>query len=603
MGTANGMDLCAILGTGLFTNNWGLVRRPAAWTIACSFDFDSPANARRVVDSIRCMRCFLALLLCFAGGAADPAGFVDATAESRIDFEFKASKTPEKYLIESMGGGVAMIDADGDGLLDLFFVNGAALRSGMKDGQMPDKSDSSFWNRLYRNQGDGTFTDVTERAGVKGRGYGQGAAVGDCDNDGRADLFVTALNGNTLFHNRGGTFEDITEKAGVAGSGWSTSAGFVDFDRDGNLDLFVVRYLDWTFSKNKRCGGDGPALQAYCHPNEFAATTHLLYRNLGGCRFEDVSARSGIGKSRGKGLGVAFHDFDGDGWPDIFVANDSHPQQLFQNKANGTFEEVALAMNAAYDEDGKVFAGMGVDAADYDNDGLPDVFVNALANQGYGLFRNRKGLFEYVSASTGLGTISKLHSGWGTRFLDYDNDGWKDLFVAQGHVMDNIELTQPGIAYREKPMLLRNVGGKWSDVSGRSGAPFLSAMAARGAAFGDLNNDGAVDIVVASNSGVPRIFRNRSGQGHWLLMNLVGVKTNRDGIGAVIRVVTAAGKEQIGFVSTASSYLSASDKRVHFGLGNEKVVKRIEIRWPSGAVQSFANVAADQIFTAREAAQ
>jgi enediyne biosynthesis protein E4 len=530
--------------------------------------------------------------------------FVDATATSKIGFVFEASKTPAKYLIEAMGGGVAMIDADGDGDLDLFFVNGALLKVDMNAKSSAEKSDPSYWNRLYRNEGDGTFADITEKAGLRGNGYGQGAAVGDCDNDGRTDLFVTALGGNALYRNRGGAvFEDVTAKAGLAGGGWSTSAGFIDYDRDGNLDLFVARYLDWDFGKNKRCGGEGPALQAYCHPNEFGPVTHLLYRGLGGCRFEDASEKAGIAEAPGKGLGVAFHDVDRDGWPDIFVANDSFPQQLFRNRRDGTFEEVALAMGAAYDEDGKVFAGMGVDLADYDNDGSPDVFVNALANQGYALFQNKKELFEYVSGSSGLTAVSKMHSGWGARFLDYDNDGWKDIFVAQGHVMDNIELTQPGIRYRETPLLLRNVVGKFSDVSAKAGAPFLTAMAGRGAAFGDFNNDGAVDVVVSANSGAPRVFRNSATTNGWLLVDTVGAKSNRDGIGASVRVLMASGSEQFGFVSTSGSYLSAHDKRVHFGLGRERQVKLLEIRWPSGVVQTWKNVPANQIFVAKEAAQ
>jgi len=549
------------------------------------------------------MRYFLMFCLA-AHSALAQAAFVDATATSKIGFVFEASKTSAKYLIEAMGGGVAMIDADGDGKLDLFFVNGAALRPSMTARDHADKREARYWNRLYHNEGDGTFTDITEKAGLRGAGYGQGVAVGDCDNDGRPDLFVTALGGNALYRNQGGAvFENVTAQAGVEGGGWSTSAVFLDYDRDGILDLFVARYLDWDFSKNKRCGGEGAALQAYCHPNEFRPVTHLLYRGLGNCRFEDVSEKAGIAKAPGKGLGVAFADVDRDGWPDIFVANDSFPQQLFRNQRDGTFAEVALAMGAAYDEDGRVFAGMGVDWADYDNDGWPDVFVNALANQGYGLFRNRGGFLDYISGASGLTAASRLHSGWGARFLDYDNDGWKDLFVAQGHVMDNIELTQPGIQYRETPLLLRNVGGKFSDVSAKAGAPFLTPMAGRGAAFGDLNNDGAVDIVVSDISGAPRVFRNGATANNWLLIDTVGTKSNRAGIGASIRIVTASGSEQFGFVSTAGSYLSAHDKRVHFGLGRERQVKLLEIRWPSGAVQTWKNVAANQIFVAKEAAQ
>lgn len=531
---------------------------------------------------------YLAAFWLLAGNASTPPAFVDATAASKIGFVFESGKSPAKFLIEAMGGGVAMFDADGDGKLDLYFVNGTAR-----------KTNSRYWNRLYRNLGDGTFADITERAGLQGRDHGQGVAVGDCDNDGRPELFVTSFGGNTLYRNQGGEkFTDQTAAAGLAGGGWSTSAGFIDFDRDGNLDLFVARYLDWDFAKSKRCGGEGP-LQAYCHPNEFGPVTHLLYRNLGGCRFRDVSAASGIAKSPGKGLGVAFQDVDRDGWPDIFVANDSFPQQIFRNRRNGTFEEIALAAGSAYDEDGKAFAGMGADVADYDNDGLPDLFVNALANQGYALFRNAKGNFEY---SSGLAGLTKLHSGWGARFLDYDNDGWKDLFVAQGHVMDNIELTQPGIKYREAPLLLKNTAGKYSDVSANAGPLFSTAMAGRGAAFGDWNNDGAVDVVVSTVDGAPRLFRNSGTENGWLLIDTIGSKSNRDGIGASIRIIMPSGRQQYGFVSTAGSYLSAHDKRVHFGLGREREVKLLEITWPSGLVQTWKNLAANQIFVAREAA-
>lgn len=528
--------------------------------------------------------------------------FLDATSSSKITFLSAASKTPDKYLIEAMGGGVALFDADGDGRLDIFFVNGAALRPGMSAKDRPDKSNPRFWNRLYHNQGDGTFNDITEHAGLRGQGYGQGVAVGDCDNDGRSDLYVTSLGANALYRQQQpGVFKDITTAAGVAGGGWSSSAGFIDYDRDGRLDLFVARYLDWDFSKNKACGGTQAPLRAYCHPNEFPPITHLLYRNLGGCRFENVSAKAGLLHFPGKGLGVAFEDVDRDGWPDIFVANDSFPQQLFRNRHDGTFEEIGLTRGVAYDDDGKVFAGMGVGWADYNHDGWPDIFVNALANQGYSLFRSSRGIYNHVSANTGLTNLTKLHSGWGTGFLDYDNDGRKDIFVAQGHVMDNIELTQPGIRYLESPLLLRNVTGRFLDVSAQAAAPFATAMAARGAAFGDLNNDGSLDIVVSANDGPPRVFLNQAHSGHWILVNAIGTKSNRDGLGATVRIVSASGLEQFAFVASAGSYLSAHDRRVHFGLGDDSLVKLLEIRWPSGIVQSWNNLPANQVFTAREA--
>lgn len=540
------------------------------------------------------MRYLLPLCLILSG-ATGPGGFVDATAASGIDFQFEASKTPVKYLIESMGGGVAFLDVDGDGQLDIFFTNGAALRPGMTAQDAAVKANAKFWNRLYRNNGKGEFVDITEKAGLRGEGYSQGVAVGDCDNDGRSDLAVTALGGAQVHRNRGNAeFEKIDLKA----AGWLTSAGFFDYDRDGVLDLFVARYLDWDFGKNKRCGGQGEALQAYCHPNEFAPISHLLYRGLGGCRFEDASAKSGISKHPGKGLGVAFQDVDADGFPDVLVANDSFPQQIFRNKGDGSFEEVALELGAAYDEDGKVFAGMGIDAADYDNDGLPDFFVNALANQGYGLYRNRKALFEYVSTAAGVTSASKMHSGWGTKFLDFDNDGWKDLFVAQGHVMDNIELTQPGTQYREAPLLLCNAEGQFRDVSSPMG--LRTKLAARGAAFGDYNNDGAIDVVIAANGGGPKLLRNNTSGRNWILIDAVGSKSNRDALGAGLRIVTPSGKRQFGYVSTSGSYLSAHDKRVHFGLGEESSIQLLEIQWPSGLKQSWKNIAANRIFRVEE---
>ncbi|MGH9695537.1 MAG: FG-GAP repeat domain-containing protein, partial [Bryobacteraceae bacterium] len=425
-----------------------------------------------------------------------------------------------------------MIDYDGDGKLDLYFVNGAALADPMPKGKQPDKTDPRYWNRLYRNNGDGTFTDVTEKAGVRGSSYGMGVATGDYDNDGRPDLYVTGLGRNILYHNNGdGTFTDVTNQAGVAGGGWSTGAMFVDYDRDGRLDLIVSRYLTWDF-RDIYCGDRKPGYRAYCHPDEFPAITHILYHNEGNGKFRDVSEESGFAKFPGKGLGVAMNDYDQDGWPDILIANDSIAQQLFHNLRNGKFEEVALGLGIAYDEDGHAFAGMGTDFADYDNDGWPDIFINALANQRYSLFRNTKGQFEYVSDSQGIAAATMTHSGWGAKFADFDDDGWKDLFVAQGHVMDNIQLTQPSVRYLEAPLLLRNVHGNFVDVSPGSGDLFREKLAARGAAFGDLNNDGYVDVVLNNNDGPPVIAQNRPGKNHWILIDTIGTASNRDGIGA-----------------------------------------------------------------------
>jgi hypothetical protein len=499
-----------------------------------------------------------------------------------------------------MTGGAALFDFDGDGRLDLFFVNGAALLDPMPAGSSPDKDLPIYWNRLYRNQPDGSFKDVTESAGVRGHSYGMGAAAADYDNDGHADLYVTNFGSNILYRNQGnGTFRDVTEKAGVAAGGWSAGAAWVDYDRDGHLDLFVARYLDWDFSKNRWCGAQKPGYRSYCHPDEFEPITHLLFRNNGDGTFADVSNHSGIKANPGKGLGVAINDFDRDGWPDIAVANDSYPQQMFRNKGDGTFEEVALTAGAAYDEDGRVYAGMGIDFQDYDNDGWPDLFVNALANQRYWLYRNLKGSFEAVSPSTGIGESTRLHSGWGARLLDYDNDGWRDLLVAQGHVMDNIELTQPGLRYREPLLLLRNRAGKFEAVR----EFFKMPLAARGLAVGDVNNDAALDAAVNCLDSPARLLRNSISAGnHWLMVNTIGTKSNRDGIGARVRVLISPGRELQGFVSAAGSYVSSSDKRVHFGLGKAKQISLVEITWPSGVVQRFENVAADQILEAREPA-
>jgi len=538
-----------------------------------------------------------------AAGNQRHLGFEKLPDRGGINFQHAASHTGEKYLPESMGAGVAMLDYNNDGFLDLFFVNGAALRTPMRAGARPDKSDPRFWNRLYRNNGDGTFTDVTEAAGLRGNGYGMGVAVGDFDNDGFPDLYITNLGSNTLYRNNGdGTFTDITEKAGVKCGGWSAGACFFDYDRDGKLDLFVTRYLDWDFDKNIYCGEHRDGYRSYCHPDQFKPTTHMLFHNNGNGTFTDVSARAGFSGKPSKGLGVAIADFDRDGWPDIAVANDSYPEQLFRNNRNGTFTEIGTELGLAYDEDGKTFAGMGIDAADYGNQDWPGVFINALANQRYALFENHDGkMFEYVSGRSGISKATMLHSGWGAKFFDFDNDGWKDLFVAQGHVMDNIELTQPSSRYREPLLLLRNNGGKFEDISMQVGSEFSKPLAARGAAVGDINNDGWMDIAINCNDGPAIVLLNRGGNGnHWLSVNTVGSKSNRDGIGCCVRIVSASGREQTMYVSTAGSYLSASDKRVHFGLGADRVAKLVEITWPNGTVQRLENVTADRILTVKE---
>jgi len=538
-------------------------------------------------------------IILLLGTAAVGAHFVNLTKPSKITFLNHSSHTSRKYLPETMVGGVAMLDYNNDGLLDLFFVNGAALKDPMTATSVPDKTDPRYWNRLYRNNGDGTFTDTTEAAGLKGEGFGMGVAAGDYDNDGFADLYVTAVGGNMLYHNNGdGTFTNVARAAGVAGAGWSTGAMFVDYDRDGLLDLFVSRYLTWDFSKDVFCGQTKPGYRAYCHPDQFPPATHFLFHNEGHGHFRDVSQESGISKSPGKGLGVAFNDYDRDGWPDILVANDSVGQQLFHNLKNGKFEEVGLSTGIAFDEDGNAFAGMGVDFADMDNSGWPSIFVNALAKQKYALFRNSKGTFEYVSGPVGLGAASVAHSGWGAKFVDFDNDGLKDLFVAQGHVMDNIQLTQPDVRYLEPPLLLRNAPPLFVDVT-KGSSPALSG---RGAAAGYLHNNGGLDIAINCND-QPAVLLEWTGYtNHWLLIDTVGTRSNRDGVGTQIEITTEDGKHQYGVVSTAGSYLSASDKRVHFGLGRNTIVKSVQLSWPSGLVQTITDVKADQMLQVRESA-
>ena len=526
--------------------------------------------------------------------------YVDVTKASGVDFRGNSSKTAQKYLMESMVGGVGAFDYNRDGLVDIYFVNGARLDDPMPAGALPDKSDPKYWNRLYRNDGDWRFTDVTEAAGVRGDHFGQGVAAGDYDNDGFPDLFLANFGRNILYRNLGdGRFEDVTEAAGVGGGGWSTGAGFLDYDRDGNLDLFVSRYVEWSFQDNPWCGERKPEHRSYCHPKHFAPITHLVFRNNGDGTFEDVSESSGFASAPGKGLGLAFNDYDGDGWPDVVVANDSFPQQLFRNLAGTGFEEVALVSGLAYDENGRTFAGMGVDFADFNNDGQPDVFINALAHQRYALFRNDGQLFEYVSGSTGVSSITASHSGWGAKFFDYDNDGDRDLFVAQGHVMDNIELTQPDVMYEEPLVLMRNVGAVYEDVSGLSGDAFQVPRAARGAAVADFDNDGFLDIAVNCNDQPALLLRGEGNSNNWLMVDLTGSQSNRDGIGAHVRVVTSKA-EQFAIASPAGSYLSSGERRLHFGLGPATQAELVEVAWPSGAVQEFEQVSANQILVVAE---
>jgi hypothetical protein len=520
-----------------------------------------------------------------------------------IDFTHANSPTTRKYLPETMGGGVALLDYDNDGRLDIFFVNGAKIDDPMRPGRFPDKSDRKYWNRLYHQNPDGTFTDVTEKAGLTGvpqNRYGMGVAVGDFDNDGFEDLYVTGYGGNTLYRNNGdGTFSDVTVRAGVAADGWSTSAGFFDYDNDGRLDLFVARYIEWSFDEDRFCGERKPGGRAYCHPDNYHGIANVLYHNNGDGTFTDVSQKAGIANPAGKSLGVAFADFDGDGWPDIYVANDSVQCFLYRNNHDGTFTDVSLVAGVGFNEDGKTFAGMGVDFADFDNDGRPDLTVTDLSDQRYLLYRNNgDGTFADVTNDSGVGRATLKYSGWSTRLVDIDNDGWKDLFVAQGHVMDNIEVTSPNLKYLQPPLLLRNVQGHFTAME--AGPALKTAWAGRGAAFGDLDNDGDIDIVVANIGQKAYILRNAGGnQNGWIGIRARGRKSNRDAIGCRVKVVSVAGT-QYYTITTAVGYLSASDKRLVVGLGADRLAKSIEIHWPAGAVQRFENVPAGKWIDAVE---
>jgi hypothetical protein len=535
---------------------------------------------------------FCSGLLAMASVVASSAPIFEVTQPRGLDFTHQNSPTPQKYLIETMGGGVALLDYNNDGLLDIFLVNSGKLMSPMQTPENFSRHDPVYWNRLFRQNRDGSFTDVTAASGLSNAGdgnYGMGVAVGDYDNDGYPDLFVTSYGKNILYHNNGnGTFTDVTAKAGVAGGGWSVSAGFFDYDNDGKLDLFVTRYLDWDFKHSKTCGGEW---HTYCPPEEFPATTNILYHNNGDGTFTDVSQQSGITAKKGRALGVAFADYDEDGFTDIFVANDGMQQYLFHNNGNGTFTERGLEAGAALSEDGRRLSGMGVVFQDYDNDGRPDVIVTELPREIYGVYHNEGGgSFSYRSLETGLGMLSSGSSGWGVGLEDFDNAGWKDLFVAQGHVLDNVEQIDPSLRYRELPLLAMNQHGRFQ----RNDAGVSSPLVGRGAAFGDLNNDGWQDVVMTVLGGRPQVFLNRGGKQHWLVVTLRGTRSNRDGLGARVRV-----NGQTRVTTTAGSYLSASDKRLHFGLGPAETAK-VEILWPSGIRQALNDVHADQILEIRE---
>ncbi|HTP32241.1 MAG TPA: CRTAC1 family protein [Candidatus Acidoferrales bacterium] len=529
-----------------------------------------------------------AVALPAASPTPPPIRFREVAAQSGIAFTLENSPTDRKHLIETMPGGIAIFDYDGDGRPDIYFTNGAAIPS-------LEKSSPKYWNRLYHNEGNLKFRDVTGQAGVAGAGYSMGAAAADYDNDGRPDLFVAGVNRNTLYHNLGnGKFEDVTEKAGIRSGEWAVAAGWFDFDRDGKLDLWVVHYAKWSTAYDRYCGDTSKGIRIYCHPKYFEGLASTLYRNRGDGTFEDVTARAGIDRYPGRGMSVAFADYDQDGLPDVFVTNDNMPNFLFHNLGNGKFEEVALLSGTALRDDGKPVASMGVEFKDYDNDGLPDLFITALAGETFPVFRNQgKGNFADATYSTRVGSLVVKHSGWSLGLFDFNNDGWKDLFTANSHVNDRVEEFEPAV-YREKNMVLVNNAGKFEDASEAAGLTLIKAH--RGAAFADLNGDGRIDAVVSALGEPAELWENISPQPqHWIVLRLVGTKSNRDGIGARIRI-----GNQYAEMTTTAGYASSADCGVHFGLGNQDLIKQIEIRWPSGVVQLLQNVKSDQVLTVPE---
>jgi enediyne biosynthesis protein E4 len=528
----------------------------------------------------------------------DPVAFEEVAEERGVRFVTNPSRTARKHQPETMVAGVALLDYDNDGWLDIYAVNGATM-TGL------EKTGPEYWNRLFHNNRDGTFTDVTRAAGVAGRGYDLGVATGDYDNDGHTDIFVAGLRRNTLFHNNGdGTFTDVTGAAGLAqpdpryGTLWAVAAAFVDYDRDGWLDLFVSNYCVWDPATERLCGD--PSAPDYCHPKEYQGLPNSLFHNNRNGTFTDVSVPSGIRAHVGKGMGIGVADFDDDGWMDLFVSNDTTPSTLFMNDRDGTFTESGFERAVAFTERAEPVSGMGADARDVDNDGWPDVFQTALVNETFPLFKNvGKGMFEDVTTRSGLATLSRPRSGWGNGIVDLNNDGWKDLFVACADVMD------PNGAFRERLPMANAVfvnlrGGRFADGSPGAGAAFARKAVHRGAAFGDIDNDGRLDVVVTALDGPLELWRNVSpAPNHWLPVSTEGTKSNRDGMGAKIKIVTPSGP-QTDHVNTAVGYGGASDRRVHFGMGAATVVRELTITWPSGKTQSLKDVAADRVLSLRE---
>jgi hypothetical protein len=531
-----------------------------------------------------------------------PIRFEEIAKRSGLNYVTANCPTSNKNQPETMVAGVALFDYDLDGYLDVYLVSGAAIPSLQKESPQ-------YWNRLFHNNHDGTFSDVTQKAGVAGVGYGMGVAVGDYDNDGFPDLFLANVTGNQLLRNNGdGTFTDVTAKAGVGGAlldgkkMWSVSAGWFDYNNDGLLDLFVVNYCKWEVNKGPICSlNDG--VHGYCHPKYFPPLHNTLYRNNGDGTFTDVSEETGIAMEMGKGMSVSFADYDGDGLLDAFVANDTTRNFLFHNIGGKRFEEIGADAGVAYGAHGMALSGMGSDFRDVTNNGRPDIWHTAVEQETFPIYINRGGGdFQDMTVASGVARPTLNMSGWGNGIIDFDNDGWKDLFVARSNVMDNISLLHPERRYPEPNSLFRNLGnGRFEDVSASAGPDFQLEGVHRGVAFGDLDNDGRMDMVVSVLGGPVKLFHNISeNTNHWILLHLVGTKSNRMAIGAQIRIITEDGNSQWNEVTTAVGYASSSDSRVHFGLGTNRHIKEIQIHWPSGVKQELRDVDADRVMTIEE---
>ena len=520
--------------------------------------------------------------------------FTDVTAKAGIRFVHNAGKAGKKWLPETMGAGSAFFDADGDGWQDILLING-------KDWSPHGRRTTAA---LYRNNHDGTFTDITRGSGLDIEIYGLGVAVADYDNDGREDVYITALDGDHLFHNEGGgKFRDVTRESGIHNAAFGASATWFDYDRDGKLDLFVANYVQWDAKDDLWCSLDG-ATKSYCTPESYKGTSSKLYHNLGNGKFEDVTAKAGLGDASSKSLGAAVIDYDNDGWPDLFVANDTQPNKLYHNNRNGTFTEEGLRAGVAFSEDGVARGAMGVDAADYDRSGRTHLLVGNFSNQMLGLYHNEgNGLFVDEAPRSAVGRASLLSLTFGCFFFDYDLDGWPDIFAANGHIDEEIGRVQPRIAFREAPLLFRNTGGgRFENVSSAVGPDFARPVVARGAAYADFDRDGDLDILMGTNGGPACLLRNDGGnRNHWLTLRLVGTRSNRDAIGAVVRLESASGR-QMQTVHSGSSYCSQSDLALTFGLGQDPAATAIEIAWPSGAKDRVSRLAANQFVTIREGA-